>query len=152
MTPLDLTLHPPRPCRAEIDGIIFLPRAIDKVRAALPGGKLGSYFSLASSTPTLSSMFYHRMGITHEELTTVVASAENDDEVAAWLRARVDGAAIEKLRSQLLGIRMGALPPQSRTVVNALYGAGAAASDDKLLVDLVDEDDAATFAHPQSAG
>jgi hypothetical protein len=41
MTPLNLTVHPPRVPRAELDGLIFLPRTIDKVRATLPGGDIG---------------------------------------------------------------------------------------------------------------
>jgi hypothetical protein len=129
-----------------------VPRAIDKVRATLPGGKIGSYLNLAPPLVTMSSVFYHRMGITHEEFAAVVASAQSDAEVAAWLRARVDKAAIEKLRAQLLGIRMGAIPEAARASVNALYAAGAAASDDMLLIDLIDEDDAATFARSASPG
>ncbi len=145
MTPLDLRLHPPRPCRAELDGIIFLPRAIDKVRASLPGGHMGAYLNLAS-IPTMSSLFYHRLGIAHEEFAAAVARADDDAEVAAWLRARVDDAAVAKLRNQLLALRLGALALEARAGVNALYSGGSAASDEMLLIDLIDEDDAAAFA------
>jgi hypothetical protein len=146
LTPLDLTRQAPRAARAEIDGIVFLARAIDKARASLPGGNLGSYFFFAPRVPTMSGMFYQRLGIAHDDFVAAVTAAENDDDVAAWVRARAGEPAIEKLRSQLLGIRMGLIPPESRAVVNALYPAGAAAGDDMLLVDLIDEDDAAIFA------
>ena len=43
MEPLDLSKQPPRPPRAEADGIIFLPRSIDKARAYLDGGNRNGY-------------------------------------------------------------------------------------------------------------
>jgi hypothetical protein len=146
MSPLDLTQHPPRPCRAELDGIVFLPRAIDKVRAALPGGKLGSYLNLKEEIPTLSGLFYRRMHVSHEEFTAAVASAETDADVAAWLRTRIDDRAVEKFTAQLLAIRLGGIPEEGRPAVRAYYPGAAEASDDMLLVDLIDADDAAMFA------
>ena len=43
MEPLDLSKAPPRRTRDEIAGVVFLPRSIDKFRAALPGGNLSGY-------------------------------------------------------------------------------------------------------------
>jgi hypothetical protein len=146
MTPLDLTLGPPRPCRAELDGIIFLPRAIDKVRAALPGGNLGLYLNLSPDVATLSSLFYRRMGITHDEFSAAVAEAADEAAVAAWLRARIDERAVEKFTQQLLGLKLGGLPEDGRQTVHELYRGAASAPDDTLLIDLIDADDAALFA------
>ena len=146
MTPLDLTQHPPRSCRAEVDGIIFLPRAIDKVRATLPGGNIGSYLNLKDEIPTLSGLFYRRMRITHEEFASAVASAESDADVVAWLRARIDDRAVEKFTAQLLSIRLGGIPEEGRPALQVYYPAAKQAPDDMLLVDLIDADDAAAFA------
>jgi hypothetical protein len=147
MTPLDLSQGPPRPCRAELDGIVFLPRAIDKVRAALPGGNLGLYLNLSPGIATLSSLFYRRMGITHDEFSAAVAEAADDAAVVAWLRARIDDRAVEKFTQQLLGLKLGSIPEDGRRTVDELYRAAASAPADTLLVDLIDADDAAIFAH-----
>jgi hypothetical protein len=147
MTPLDLTLGPPRPCRAELDGIIFLPRAIDKVRAELPGGNLGLYLNLSPAIPTLSSLFYRRMGVTHEEFSAAVAEAADETAVVAWLRARIDDRSVEKFTQQLLGLKLGGIPEDARRTVHAIYRGAAGAPDDTLLVDMIDADDAAIFAH-----
>jgi hypothetical protein len=146
MKALDLSQRPPRPCRAELGGITYLPRAIDKVRGALPGGNPGEYFSLYDEVPTLSALFYRRMGITHDEFAAVVASAESEADVLAWLRSRADDAAVEKFTRQLLGLRFGGIPDEGKSTVRSLYPGAAHASDDTLLVDLIDADDAAMFA------
>ena len=81
MTPLDLTAGPPRPPRAELDGVVFLPRTIDKVRASLPGGKLGEY-----TIPGFTQMMLDTLGIPAETLTAAVATASTDEE--AWANVR----------------------------------------------------------------
>ena len=43
MNPMDLSNKPPRKPRAELAGIVFLPRSIDKACATLPGGDPGPY-------------------------------------------------------------------------------------------------------------
>jgi len=145
MEPLDLTTRPPRATRDELDGIMFLPRAIDKVRSSLPGGKSGTYLSLMGSVPTLSSLFYRCMGITHEAFTDAVAAAPDEAAIVAWLRPQIPQGGVEKLKSRLLGTTLGDLG-QARAAVNALYPAAATTSDQTLLIDLIDADDAALFA------
>lgn len=90
MDALDLTMAPPRAPRAELAGIIFLPRSIDKIRATLPGGKLGDY-TIAGFTETMLGMF--EIGLA--DFTEVVRKAANDDDVAAYVTAHVhpDGVA-----------------------------------------------------------
>jgi len=142
MTPLDLTQRPPRSPRAELDGIAFLPRAIDKCRAALPGGNLGSYINLDPEIVTWSSLFYRRMGITHEEFIAVVAAADTEDEIAAWLRERIDDAKLAKWHAQLLGTRLCDIPEELRARVRARHPAAAAMPDTALMIDIFDADDA----------
>jgi hypothetical protein len=63
-------------------GIIFLPRSIDKVRATLPGGNLGQY-SIAGFTHMMLEM----LNISIDSFTVAIAKAEDDDAVAAFVRA-----------------------------------------------------------------
>jgi len=150
MTPLDLTAQPPRSCRTELDGIVYLPRAIDKVRAELPGGNLGAYLNLRPDIPTLSSLFYRRMGITHEEFVATVSEAPDEAAVVAWLRARADPTAIEKFSRQYLGIRLGVLDADSHAAVCALIPAARVATPETLLIDVIDADDAELFRASKS--
>ncbi len=69
MTPLDLTDQPPRPPRDELDGLIFLPRSIDKVRATLPGGNIGAY-----QIARLTQSMLDELGVTLDVFTLAVAA------------------------------------------------------------------------------
>lgn len=89
MTPLDLRTRPPRACRAELDGLIIMPRTIDKLRAQLPGGNPGAYF-INGRIKGISGYVLDRLGVSESELRDVVARASSDDDVAAWLRERAD--------------------------------------------------------------
>lgn len=60
MGPLDLTKQPPRSAREELDGIAYLPRAIDKIRAEFPGGNLGQYVVLGNDGATVTGRFTAR--------------------------------------------------------------------------------------------
>jgi hypothetical protein len=147
MTPLDLTKAPPRPCRAELDGIVYLPRAIDKVRAALPGGNLGQYLNVRADIPTLSALFYRRMGLTHEEFVAAVSEAADEDAVVAWLRARVDSTNVEKFARQYLGIRLGDLDAESFAALREFCPNAGEVEKGTFLIDFIDADDAAMFAN-----
>ncbi len=81
MKPLDLSVEPPRAPRADLDGCIFLPRSIDKVRATLPGGKAGDY-----RIEGLTQMMLDTLGIPLDTFTLVVAAADDESEIATFLR------------------------------------------------------------------
>ena len=100
MEPLDLTVKPPRGCYEELDGLMFMPRTIDKIRAMLDGGKKGEYIINAQVTG-ISGFLLERLGITEAELREAVQNAENDEAVAAWLRTRVDTSLYPKLNATL---------------------------------------------------
>ena len=146
MTPLDLTQRPPRSGRAELDGIAYLPRAIDKTRAELPGGNLGRYIILRSDIVTVSGLFYRRMGITHDEFAAAVRDAQTEDEVAAWLRTRIDDEKLAKWHRQLLGMRVCDIPSPEREAVLDNHPIAKAMPDTTYLVDVFDADDAELFA------
>ncbi|GAC1580322.1 MAG: hypothetical protein NVS3B7_14830 [Candidatus Elarobacter sp.] len=146
MTPLDLTQRPPRSARVELDGIAYVPRAIDKVRASFPGGNLGEYFILLDTIPTMSAIFYRRMGITHDEFAAAVRDAATEEDVAAWLRPRIDDENIAKWHKQLLDVRICDIKSPARETVLANHPGGAGLPDTAYLVDVFDADDAALFA------
>ena len=87
MEPLDLTKRPPRRPREQLDGLAFMPRTIDKIRATLPGGNPGAY-----KVAGFSARLLERMGVDEEDLRGVVREASSDQDVANWLRAHTDMA------------------------------------------------------------
>lgn len=81
MEPLNLSQAHPRATRAELSGITFLPRSIDKFRASLPGGNLAGYTIEGFTGRMLESL-----GISSEALCAVVAEAKTDEDVARYVR------------------------------------------------------------------
>lgn len=81
MEPLDLSKVRPRRTRAELAGVTFLPRSIDKFRASLPGGNLAGY-----TIEGFTSRMLENLGITPEALKAVVAEAQTDEDVAEYVR------------------------------------------------------------------
>jgi hypothetical protein len=82
MEPLDLSKGPPRPTRAELAGIVFLPRSIDKFRATLPGGNLAGY-----TIEGFTGRMLEGLGIKPDDLRVAVAEAKTDEDVASYVRA-----------------------------------------------------------------
>jgi Domain of unknown function (DUF5069) len=74
MEPLDLTVRPPRSPYKKMEQLYMLPRTIDKLRAALPGGKVGAYWVRGSNPllPSLSLVLLDGIGVTEECLLNVV--------------------------------------------------------------------------------
>lgn len=85
MEPLDLSKRPPRSPRAKLDGLVMLPRTIDKMRALLPGGDIGPY-----KIDGLSVRLLNIIGVKPEDLQAAVSAASCEDEVSAWLRSTAD--------------------------------------------------------------
>ena len=81
MEPLDLSKARPRATRAELAGITFLPRSIDKFRASLPGGNLAGY-----TIEGFTGRMLENLGIAPDALQAVVASAKSDEDVASYVR------------------------------------------------------------------
>jgi hypothetical protein len=100
MEPLDLSTRPPRSCYAELDGLMLMPRTIDKLRALLPGGDSGGYV-IDAEIRGISGYLIRRLGIAEADLSEAVAAAKNDDDVASWLRERVDTSAYPAINKTL---------------------------------------------------
>jgi hypothetical protein len=91
MDPLNLSNKPPRKPRAALDGIVFLPRSIDKARAMLPGGDPGPY-----NIPGFTTMMLDTFGIAADAFVAAVAAAATDDDVVSYVRANTTQAKIEE--------------------------------------------------------
>jgi hypothetical protein len=87
MDSLDLSKAPPRAPRAELDGVIFLPRSIDKARAYLPGGNRNGY-----NVPGVTGGMLERFGISQDDFIAAVGSAANEADVVAFVRKHADKA------------------------------------------------------------
>jgi uncharacterized protein DUF5069 len=81
MEPLDLSKARPRATRAELAGVTFLPRSIDKFRAALPGGTLAGY-----SIEGFTGRMLENLGIAPDAFQAAVAAAKSDEDVASFVR------------------------------------------------------------------
>lgn len=144
MEPLDLESQPPRSPREQMLGVYFLPRTIDKIRAELPGGKPGGYIVIGENS--MSSYLLHKLRIDVDELRAVVARAADEGEIEAWLRERVDPAAVEPLNAKLLGSRIDAAPPDKRAIVYERHPVLATRPDIVDAFELLEADDAWSFA------
>ncbi len=144
MDPLDLRLEPPRSCYVELDGLMLMPRTIDKLRAQLPGGHPGPYF-INGRIKGISGYLLDRLGIGEADLLDAVAQAASEDEVAAWLRERTDPSQYPALNSTLKRIK----PKHAEDEVyfRTEYEATLRQHPDlEFIVDIVDADDRRLFA------
>ena len=104
MEPLDLRTRPPRSCYDELDGLMLMPRTIDKLRGFLPGGNPGEFF-INGQIKGLSGFLLEQLGVSEADLLAAVARAESDEDVAAWLREHTDAKRYATLNETLRRIR-----------------------------------------------
>ncbi len=134
MEPLDLRIAPPRPPRAELAGIVFLPRSIDKVRAALPGGSLRDYEIEGFTTQMLE-----HLGISLDEFIAVVRDVSTDDAVATYVAEHADAKGADAWREYILarkpfnGDRVAAVAefPYLAERTDIIYSLDLLAEDDR---------------------
>jgi lipopolysaccharide biosynthesis regulator YciM len=79
---------------------MFMPRTIDKMRALLPGGNPGCYF-IDGQVTGMSGFLLQRLGISAEEMLTAVARADQDADIATWLRERADASTYPEINALL---------------------------------------------------
>ena len=143
MEPLDLRSRPPRSCYAELDGLVLMPRTIDKLRAQLPGGNPGFYF-INGRIKGISGYLLERLGIGEAELREAIAGAANDDEVAAWLREHTDAAQYSAIGATLRRIKPK--HAEDEAYFRSEYAATMALRPElEFIVDIVDADDERIF-------
>jgi hypothetical protein len=143
MEPLDLTERPPRSCHVELDGLMLMPRTIDKLRAQLPDGNPGGYF-INGRIKGISGYLLERLGIGEDDLRAAIARADSEDEVAAWLRERTDVSQYPAINATLRRIK-----PKHAEDEAYLRGEYAATLEQhpelEFIVDIIDADDRRHF-------
>ncbi len=141
MEPLDLTKRPPRSARATLDGLVMLPRTIDKMRALLPGGNIGDYH-----IDGFSGRMLKIVGIDPDALAAEVARAASEDEVAAWVRTHAGAGSYAEANRVLLNRSFEDIAPERRAEFEEKYPRYAEVASGKIC-DIIDADDAAVFGH-----
>jgi hypothetical protein len=138
MTSLDLSKAAPRSPKAELDGLIFLPRSIDKVRATLSGGSLGEY-----AISGFTEMMLEKIGVSAADFTACVTSAKSDDDVVAYLRAHADTAKYAEWNSFISQrLTRGGNRAEAEKIFPWLH----TRPDLTVAIDVLEEDDKRSFA------
>lgn len=144
MEPLDLRKAPPRSCYAELDGLMLVPRTIDKLRGRLPGGDPGNYFISLGRIKGISTYLLERLGITEEALLDAVAACETEGDVAVWLRGRTDPSRYSAINETLRRIKPKHTEDQA--FFRELYAETMAQHPElETIIDIVDADDRRLF-------
>ena len=140
MEPLDLTKAPPREPRQELDGLAFVPRTIDKLRASLPGGNPGVY-----KFGGFSEGLANAGGVSEDEWLDAVANAVTDADVAAWLRASADRKGLEEYTQKILKRKVADVRDKDPQGFAQRYPISVERPDIEFMVDLLAADDADMF-------
>ncbi|TAM75410.1 DUF5069 domain-containing protein [bacterium] len=135
--PLDLTTQPPRPPREELDGLAFLPRTIDKLRATLPGGDLGAY-----KIPGFTGKMCELLAFEFDALRRVVEEAAEDADVVHWLREHADTSKYAAYNALVLG---SVVTDENRARMLQLHPIAAQDPQLRFVVDVIAADDRITF-------
>ena len=149
MIPLDFTQRPPRGPREKMLGVYFLPRTIDKIRAQLPGGKLGGY--LVDFPRGVSVFVLNKIGIDLAGLKAAVAAANDESEVAEWIRAHADLSHVEDLNRRLESFTIERLSPEDRKMVVGFHPVCTQRPELTNFFDIFEADDAQAAAPAASA-
>ena len=122
---------------------MLMPRTIDKLRALLPGGDPGEYF-INGKIRGISGYLLERLGVSENELSAAVASAATEDDVAAWLRQRVDTAEYASINETLRRIKPH--HSQNPEIFRELYAETMSAHPElKTIVEIIEADDRRLF-------
>ena len=106
MRPIDLTIQPPRSPYQKMEGLYMMPRTIDKLRAKLPGGKIGVYSITTAFGPGLSLLLLDDIGVTEKSLLEIVQKVSVEHEIADWLRRNADLSSVASLNDKLFSPRI----------------------------------------------
>ena len=144
MDSLDLRTRPPRSCYDELDGLMFMPRTIDKLRAQLPGGHSGEYF-INGPIKGMSAYLLERLDISEADLLETIRAAKSEDEIAVWLRAHTDRAEYPRINQTIRHIKPK--HAEDEAYFRALYARTLAEHPElEFIVDIIDTDDRRMFA------
>jgi Domain of unknown function (DUF5069) len=146
MKPIDLTTQPPRSPYQKMEGLYMMPRTIDKLRAKLPGGKIGQYSITTIFAPGLSLMLLDDIGVTQECLLEIVQKVSAEHEIADWLRRNADLSIVASLNKKLFRPRIeDVLTLISPTTFNEIYPAAERMAITTPMFEVLLEDDRVMF-------
>ncbi|HET9031159.1 MAG TPA: DUF5069 domain-containing protein [Candidatus Aquilonibacter sp.] len=139
MEALNLTQRPPRKTTDVLGGVIFMARTVDKLRATLPGGDVGAY-----QIQGFSSRMLEMLAIDEEDLRSLVALAQTDDEIAQWVLKHTTQEARDAwnswINAQTLRERL------DRPGFFDRYPVARDLPPDTTMIEMLNYDDTATFA------
>lgn len=125
-----------------MDGWMYLPRYVDKIRLHL-AGKLHSDYQ-ANLGKGFDGMWLKAAGVTHEQFIEVVKSAITDGQVCDWVRQNVKRTPADKAahREDVLSRPLASDPAAVERFKMRKAEAGIAHRDDiKTFVDCIDADE-----------
>lgn len=137
-------IHPRSP-RETMDGWIYLPRYIDKIRLHLAGRLHADY--QPNFGKGFDGMWLKAAGVTHEQMIEVVKQSLIDGEVCDWVRQNVRESPAAKAahREALLNRPTPDDTAGQERVQQRKADSGLAGRDDvKTFVDLIDADEKRT--------
>jgi hypothetical protein len=141
MEPLDFRTAPPRGPRAQVAGIMFTGRVIDKLRASLPGGELNGYFPFVG----FSELWAYYTKIDLHELQSVVARAASEAEVEAWIAERTAEVDKPKINGKMERFESSRTSDDMRELFERSYPADLRERH-AVLFDLFEADDARLYS------
>ena len=143
MTPLDLRKAPPRGPRERLLGFYFLPRTIDKLRAELPGGNVGSYLNHDRG---FSAYVVKRLGLDMNQFRDAVAAAPDESAILQWLAARVDPASAPALNAKLESFVVERMSPEDQVLVRERHPVMTLRPELSRILDILEAEDDRVFA------
>ncbi|MGA3164348.1 MAG: DUF5069 domain-containing protein [Verrucomicrobiota bacterium] len=132
----------PRSPRETMDGWMYLPRYIDKIRLHLAGKLHADYQENFSKG--FDGMWLKYAGVTHEQMIEVVKKSITDGEVCDWVRKNVKKSAAEKTshRNDILSRpKAGDVEAVARLKMRKEQAGMANRNDIKTFVDFIDADE-----------
>ena len=132
----------PRSPRETMDGWIYLPRYIDKIRLHL-AGKLHSDYT-ENFGKGFDGLWLKAAGVAHEQMIEVVKKSVTDGQVCDWVRQHVKKSAAEKkaLAEDILGRPKADNPEAVARLKMRKEEAGMSGRDDiRSFVDFIDADE-----------
>lgn len=142
MEPLDLRVTRPRGVRDTILGYYFLPRTIDKLRAELPGGNIGSFLNHDRG---FSAYVVRRLGLDMDGFRAQVAAAPNEGTVIAWLAERIDPSGAAALNAKLDSFVISRMTREDQHLARERHPVTLHRPDLDSILDVIEADDEELF-------
>jgi hypothetical protein len=126
-------------------GVAFLPRTVDKLRAELPGGNLGSFLNHDTG---FSAYVVRRLGLSMDDFRDAVAAAPDEDAVVAWLAARIDAELAPVINAKLESFVVERMSAEDQVLVRERHPVMAVRPELSGLMDILEADDKHAFPDP----